>query len=59
MDKSKKWFDINKLRVNIEKTKILPYINSSIVKDIKIKIMKIVVINYKFLGMYLDSQMNL
>ena len=30
MDKLKKWFDINKLKINIEKTKILLYINSAI-----------------------------
>ena len=29
-----KWFDIYKLKLNIEKTKILPYINSVILKDI-------------------------
>ena len=39
MNKIKKWFDINKL--NIEKTKIFSYINSSIIKDIKIYNMKI------------------
>ena len=36
MDKLKKWFDINKLKLNIEKIKILPYINSGILKDITI-----------------------
>ena len=51
MDKLKKWFDINKLKLNIEKTKILPYINSSILKDITIDNIKIdIVNNYKFLG---------
>ena len=58
MDKLKKWFDINKLKLNIEKTKILPYINSGILKDITIDNIKIdIVNNYKFLGIYLDSQM--
>ena len=58
MDKLKKWFDINKLKLNIEKTKILPYINSAILKDIKIDNMKIdIVNNFKFLGIYLNSQM--
>ena len=64
MDKLKKWFDIsnhlyiNKLKLNIEKTKILPYINSGILKDITIDNIKIdKVNNYKFLGIYLDSQM--
>ena len=58
MDKLKKWFDINKLKLNIEKTKILPYINSGILKDIIIDNIKIdIVNNYKFLGIYLDSQM--
>ena len=60
MDKLKKWFDINKLKLNIEKTKILPYINSGIlkIKNITIDNIKIdIVNNYKFLGIYLDSQM--
>ena len=34
MDKLNKWFDINKLKLNIEKIKILPYINSGIFNDI-------------------------
>ena len=58
MDKLKKWFDINKLKLNIEKTKILLYIKSGILKDITIDNIKIdIVNNYKFLGIYLDSQM--
>ena len=56
MDKLKKLFAINKLKLNIEKTKILPYINYSILKDIKIENMKIVN-NYIFLGIYVDSKM--
>ena len=36
MDKLQNWFDINKLKINIEKTKILPYINSALLKDITI-----------------------
>ena len=41
------------LKLNIEKTKILPYINSCILKDnIKIDIVN----NYKFLGIYLDPK---
>ena len=56
MDKLKKWFDI--INLNIEKIKILPYINSAILKDITIDNIKIdIVHNYKFLGIYLDSQM--
>ena len=43
MDKLEKCFDKNKL--NIEKTKILPYINSSILKDIKIDNMKVDIVN--------------
>ena len=59
MDKLNKWFDINKLKLNIEKTKILPYINSGILKDITIDNIKIdIVNNYKFLVIYSDSQMN-
>ena len=58
MDKLKKWFDINKLKLNIEKTKIFLYINSSILKDIQIDNRKIDIFNnYKCLGIYLDSQM--
>ena len=58
MDKLKKWFDINKLKLNIEKTKILPYINYAILKYITIDNIKIdIVNNYKSLGIYLDSQM--
>ena len=57
MDKLKKWFDINKLKLNIEKTKILLYINSAILKDITIDNIKIYIVNnYKFPGIYLDSQ---
>ena len=53
IDKLKKWLDINKLKININK-QILPYINSSILKDIKIDNIKIdIVNNYKFLGIYL------
>ena len=59
MDKLKKWFDIYKLKLNsklnIEKTKTSPYINSAILKYIKIDNMKIdIVNNYKFIGIYLD-----
>ena len=51
-------FDINKLKLNIEKTKILPYINSAILQDITIDNIKIdIVNNYTFLGIYLDSKM--
>ena len=58
MDKLIKWFDVNKLKLNIEKTKILSYINSAILKDITIDNIKIdIVNNYTFLGIYLDSQM--
>ena len=58
MDKLNKWFDINKLKLNIDKTKILPYINSAILKYITIDNIKIdIVNNYKFLRIYLDSQM--
>ena len=58
MDKLKKWLVINKFKLNIEKNKNIAYINSPILKDIKIDNMKIdIVNNYKFLGIYLDSQM--
>ena len=32
MNTLKRWFNINKLKLNIEKTKILPYINSLLLK---------------------------
>ena len=52
MDKLKKWFDIIYLNLNIEQIKILPYINSSILKYIIIENIKIKIVNnYKFLGM--------
>ena len=65
IDKYKQIEDNNKMaktrdlfKINIVKTKILPYIHSAILKDITIDNIKIdIVNNYKCLGIYLDSQM--
>ena len=49
MDKLKYWFDINNLKLNIQKTKILPYFNTKLTNDITIDNIKIdIVDNYKF-----------
>ena len=38
IDKLVYWFNINKLKLNIEKTKMLPFMNARILKDIYIYI---------------------
>ena len=59
MDKLKYWFDINNLKLNIQKTKILPYFNTKLTNDITIDNIKIdIVDNYKFLGLYLDTKLS-
>ena len=40
IDKLVYWFNINKLKLNIEKTKMLPFMNARILKDIYIYIGK-------------------
>ena len=58
MDKLKYWFDINNLKLNIQKTKILPYFNTKLTNDITIDNIKIdIVDNYTFLGLYLDTKL--
>ena len=60
MDKLKYWFDINHLKLNIQKTKILLYFNTKLTNDITIDNIKIdIVDNYKFLGLYLDKNYHL
>ena len=59
MDKLKYWFDINNLKLNIQKTKILPYFNTKLTNDITIDNIKIdIVDNYKLLGLYLDTKLS-
>ena len=59
MDKLKYWFDINNVKLNIQKTKILPYFNTKLTNDITIDNIKIdIVDNYKFLGLYLDTKLS-
>ena len=58
-DKLKYWFDINNLKLNIQKTKILPYFNTKLTNDITIDNIKIdIVDNYKCLGLYLDTKLS-
>ena len=59
MDKLKYWFDINNLKLNIQKTKILPNFNTKLTNDITIDNIKIdIVDNYTFLGLYLDTKLS-
>ena len=52
------WFNINKLKLNIEKTKMLPFMNARILKDIYIGKSKIeIVCSYTFLGLILDQHL--
>ena len=62
IDKLVYWFNINKLKLNIEKTKILPFMNARILKDIYIYIYignsKIEIVgSYTFLGLILDQHL--
>ena len=58
IDKLVYWFNINKLKLNIEKTKILPFMNARILKDIYIGNSKIEIVgSYKFLGLILDQHL--
>ena len=59
MDKLKYWFDINNLKLNIQKTKIIPYFNTKQTNDITIGNIQIdIVDNYTFLGFYLDTKLS-
>ena len=52
------WFNINNLKLNIEKTKILPYFNTTILNSIKIDNVDIELVNYyKFVGITLDIKL--
>ena len=56
IDKLLYW--INKLKLNIEKTKILPFMNARILKDIYIVNSKIEILgSYIFLGLILDQHL--
>ena len=56
IDKLVYWFNINKLKLNIEKTKMLPFMNARILKDIYIGKSKIEIVGiYKFLRLILDQ----
>ena len=58
IDKLVYWFNINKLKLNIEKTKMLPFMNARILKDIYIGNSKIEIVgSYKFLGLILDQHL--
>ena len=59
MDKLKYWFNINNLKLNIQKTKILPYFNTKLTNDITIDNIKIdIVDNYTFVGLYLSTTLS-
>ena len=59
INKLKYWFDINNLKLNIQKTKILPYFNTKLTNDIIIENIKIdMVDNYTFLGFYLYTNLS-
>ena len=56
MDKLKYWFYINNLKLNIQKTKILPYVNTKLTNDITIDNINIDILdNYTFFHLYLDT----
>ena len=58
MDKLKYLFDINNLKLNIQKTRILPYFNTKLTNDILICNITINIIdNYTFMGLYLDTKL--
>ena len=52
------WFTLNNIKLNIEKTKILPYFNTIIIYIIKIDNVDIELVNYyKFLAITLDNKL--
>ena len=52
----KYWFDINNLKLNMQKTKINPYFNTKLTNDITIDNIQIDTLNnYYFWGLYLDT----
>ena len=59
MDKLKYWFDINNFKLNIHKTKILPYFNTKLTNDMTIDNITIYIVdNYTFLALYLDTKLS-
>ena len=51
LDRLCHWFNINKLKLNIEKTKILPYFNTKIINNINLNNANIEIVDrYTFLG---------
>ena len=66
MDKLKYWFDINNLKLNLQKTKILPYFNTKLTNDIIINNIKSYILDnysiynytYTFLCLYLDTKLS-
>ena len=58
LDRLCHWFNINKLKLNIEKTKILPYFNTKIINNINLNNANIEIVDrYTFLGIILDSNL--
>ena len=58
LDRLSHWFNINKLKFNIEKTKILPYFNRNIINNINLNNTNIAIVDrYTFLGIILDSNL--
>ena len=58
LDRLCHWFNINKLKLNIEKTKILPYFNTKIINNINLNNANIEIADrYTFLGIILDSNL--
>ena len=58
IDKLVYWFNINKLKLNIEKTKMLSFMNARILKDVYIGKSKIEIVGiYKCLGLILDQHL--
>ena len=55
IDKLVYWFNIIKLKLNIEKTKIVPFMDARILKVIYIRKSKIEIVGrYKFIGLILN-----
>ena len=58
VDKLVYWFNINKQKLNIEKTKYVTFMNARILKDRYIENSKIKIVgSYKFLGLILDQHL--
>lgn len=61
LSRIKSWFDINKLSVNLNKTKYIIFTNRKVTNQIDIKINNIVlerVTEHKFLGICIDEKIN-